>query len=117
MEEGRLVADNRTRRVTQKPAVHARAAPAAPRARERIAAERAARKRAAARRRFLAAVGAVTAVVAIVVALIAVKLTAGPTHRTASESVAPAALVRQITTVSTATLAQANGMGTSASSS
>ena len=67
---------------------------------------RAARRRAGARRRFLAAVGAVAAVVAIVVALIAVKLTSGPTHGTASESLASAALVRQITTVPTATLAQ-----------
>jgi hypothetical protein len=85
--------------------VHAKAAPARQRARERIAAERAARKRAEARRRFLAAAGAVAAVLAIVVALVAVKLTASPAHRTASESVAPAALVRQVTTVPAAALA------------
>jgi hypothetical protein len=42
-----------------------------PRARERIAAERAARKRAEARRRLLLAIGAVTAVVAIVATLLA----------------------------------------------
>jgi hypothetical protein len=76
------------------------------RARERIAAERAAKKRAELRRRFLVAAGAVTAVLAIVVALVTVKLTASPAHRTASESAAPAALVRQVTGVPTATLAR-----------
>jgi hypothetical protein len=45
------------------------------RARERIAAERAARKRAEARRRIPVAVASVTAVLAVVVALVAVKLT------------------------------------------
>jgi Domain of unknown function (DUF929) len=45
------------------------------RARERIAAERATRKRAEARRRFLAAVAAVTAVLAVVVARVVVKVT------------------------------------------
>jgi Domain of unknown function (DUF929) len=99
------VADNRVRRTAGKSIVRARAAPARQRARERIAAERAARKRAEARRRFLAAAGAVAAVLAIVVALVAVKLTASPAHRTASESVAPAALVRQVTTVPAAALA------------
>jgi hypothetical protein len=99
------VADNRVRRTAGKPIVRAKAAPARQRARERIAAERAARKRAEARRRFLAAAGAVAAVLAIVVALVAVKLTASPAHRTASESVAPAALVRQVTTVPAAALA------------
>ena len=49
-----------------------------PRARERIAAERAARKRAEARRRLLLAIGAVTAVVAIVATLVTLKLTAAP---------------------------------------
>ena len=82
------------------------AAPAKRRARERIAAERAARKRAEARRRFLVAGGAITAVLAIVVALVAVKLTASPAHRTASESLAPATIVRQVTSVPAATLAQ-----------
>jgi Domain of unknown function (DUF929) len=100
------VADNRIRRAADKSAVRAKAAPARQRARERIAAEQAARKRAEARRRFLAALGVVTAVLAIVAALIAVKLTADPAHRTASESIAPAALVRQLTTVPAATLAQ-----------
>ena len=99
------MADNRVRRTAGKPIVRAKAAPARQRARERIAAERAARKRAEARRRFLAAAGAVAVVLAIVVALVAVKLTASPAHRTASESIAPAALVRQVITVPAAALA------------
>ena len=48
---------------------------AALRARERIAAQRAARKRAEARRRFFLAVASVTAVLAITVALAVIKLT------------------------------------------
>jgi Domain of unknown function (DUF929) len=100
------VADNRVRRTAGKPAVRAKATSARQRARERIAAERAARKRAEARRRFLAAAGAVTAVLAIVTALVVVRLTASPAHRTASESAASTALVRQVTTVPAATLAQ-----------
>jgi hypothetical protein len=75
------------------------------RARERLAAERAARKRAEARRRLLAPIAAVTAVVAIVVALVAVKLTAAPAHLVASEAPAPAAVVRQVSTVPAAVLA------------
>lgn len=86
--------------------MRAKAAPAKQRARERIAAERAARKRAEARRRFLVAGGAITAVLAIIVALVAVKLTASPVHRTASESMAPATIARQVTTVPATTLAQ-----------
>ena len=86
--------------------MRAKAAPAKQRARERIAAERAAKKRAEARQRFLVAGGAITAVLAIVVALVAVKLTASPAHRTASESTAPATVARQVTTVPAATLAQ-----------
>jgi len=66
------------------------------RARERLAAERAARKRAEARRRLLAPIAAVTAVLAIVVALAAVKLSAGPAHLVASETPASAAVVRQV---------------------
>jgi Domain of unknown function (DUF929) len=100
------VADNRLGRTVGKPAARAKVTPARQRARERIAAERAARKRAEARRRLLAAAGAVAAVLAIVAALVTVKLTASPVHQTASESSAPAALVRQVTTVSAATLAQ-----------
>jgi Domain of unknown function (DUF929) len=86
--------------------VRAQAASARQHARERIAAERAARKRAEARRRFLVAAGAVTAVLAIALALVTVKLTATPAHRTATESIAPTALVRQVTTVPAAALAQ-----------
>jgi hypothetical protein len=100
------VADNRVRRTTGRSAGPAKATPAKRRARERIAAEQAARKRAEARRRLLAAAGAVTAVLAIVAALVVVKLTASPAHRAASESAAPATLVRQVTTVPAATLAQ-----------
>jgi hypothetical protein len=70
-----------------------------PRARERIAAERAARKRAEARRRLLLAIGAITAVVATVATLVTLKLTAAPAHLVASESAAPAAVARQVTTV------------------
>lgn len=100
------MADNRVRRTAGKPAVRAKAAPAGQRARKRIAAERAARRRAEARRRFLIAAGAITGVLAIVVALVVVKLTAAPAHRTASESMAPATIVQQVTTVPAATLAQ-----------
>jgi hypothetical protein len=88
--------------------VRAKATPAKQRARERIAAERAARKRSEARRRLLAAAGVVTAVLAIVAVLVAVKLTSSPAHRAASESAAPATLVRQVTSVPAATLAQVN---------
>ncbi|MGH3203878.1 MAG: DUF929 family protein [Streptosporangiaceae bacterium] len=86
--------------------MRAKATPAKQRARERIAAERAARKRAQVRRRFLVAGGTITAVLAIVAALVLVKLTASPAHRTASESMAPATIVRQVTSVPAATLAQ-----------
>ncbi len=74
------------------------------RARERIAAERAARKRAEARRRLLAAIGAVTAVLAVVVALVAVKLTSAPARLVATESAASSVIVRQVTTVPAAVL-------------
>jgi uncharacterized protein DUF929 len=74
------------------------------RARERIAAERAARKRAEARRRILVAVASVTAVLAVVVALVAVKLTSTPAGLVASESPASAVVVRQVTTVPAAVL-------------
>jgi hypothetical protein len=88
--------------------VRAKATPAKQRARERIAAERAARKRAETRRRLLVAGGAITAVLAIIAALVAVKFTASPAHRVASESTAPATIVRQVTTVPAATLGQVN---------
>jgi len=74
------------------------------RARERIAAERAARKRAEARRRLLAAIGAVTAVLAVVVALVAIKLTSAPARLVATESAASSVVVRQVTTVPAAVL-------------
>ena len=74
------------------------------RARERIAAERATRKRAEARRRILVAIASVTAVLAVVVALVAVKLTSTPAHLVASESQASAVVVRQVTTVPAAVL-------------
>jgi hypothetical protein len=76
------------------------------RARERIAAERAARKRAEARRRLLVAGSAVIAVLAVVVALVAVKLTATPARPVASESQASSAVVRQVTSVPAALLAR-----------
>ena len=74
------------------------------RARERIAAERAARKRAEARRRLLAAIGAVTAVLAVAVALVAIKLTSAPARPVAIESAASSVIVRQVTTVPAAVL-------------
>jgi hypothetical protein len=74
------------------------------RARERIAADRAARKRAEARRRLLAAIGAVTAVLAVVVALVAIKLTSAPARPVAIESAASSVIVRQVTTVPAAVL-------------
>jgi Domain of unknown function (DUF929) len=76
------------------------------RARERIAAERAAQQRAEARRRLLLPIGAVTAVLAIVVALVTVKLTSSPTRLVASESIAPTTIARQVTTVPAAVLTQ-----------
>jgi hypothetical protein len=79
-----------------------------PRARERIAAERAARKRAEARRRLLLAIGAITAVVATVATLVTLKLTAAPAHLVASESAAPAAVARQVATVPAGVLDRAS---------
>jgi hypothetical protein len=79
-----------------------------PRARERIAAERAARKRAEARRRLLLAIGAITAVVATVATLVTLKLTAAPARLVASESAAPAAVARQVATVPAGVLDRAS---------
>jgi hypothetical protein len=99
------LASRRNSRIQGRP--HARAqGPQRPRARERIAAERAAQKRAEARRRLLLPIGAVTAVLAIVVALVTVKLTSTPARLVASESIAPATVARQVTTVPTAVLTQ-----------
>lgn len=102
------MADNRYRRTPGKSPVRTQGPPARQRVRARIAAERAASKRAEARRRLLAAIGAVAAVLAVVVALIAVKLTNTPAHLAASESSAPASLTRQVVTVPAAVLATAN---------
>jgi len=98
------VAGNGHRPTGGKSAVRPQNPPARQRARERIAAERAAMKRAEARRRLLGAFGAVAAVLAVVVTLVAVRLTSTPAHQTASESSAPADLVRQVTTVPDAVL-------------
>jgi hypothetical protein len=79
------------------------------RARERIAVERAAQRRAEARRRFLVPIAAVTAVLAFVGALFAVKLSSAPaTAATASESPATSVVVRQVTTVPAAVLTRVN---------
>jgi hypothetical protein len=85
-----------------------RAPQAKARARERIAAERAARKRAEARRRLLVAIGAVTAVLAVVVALVAIKLTSAPARPVATESAASSVIVRQVSTVPAAVLTGAS---------
>jgi hypothetical protein len=74
------------------------------RARERIAAERAARKRAEARRRLLIASAAIIAVLAVAVVLVSIGLTATPARPVASESQASSAVVRQVTSVPAALL-------------
>jgi len=74
-----------------------RASQAKLRARERIAAERAAQKRAEARRRLLVPIVSVAAVLAIVVVLVVIK--ANSPKPTASESLATASVVSQVTTV------------------
>jgi hypothetical protein len=79
-----------------------------PSARERITAERTARKRAETRRRLLIALGSVTAVVATVLTLVTVKLTASPVHLTASESAAPGAVVREVAAVPSSLLTRVN---------
>src|ERR1700729_4326310 len=83
-----------------------RSSQATMRARERIAAERAAQKRAEARRKFLVPIAAVTAVLAVVGALFAVKLSSAPA--TPSESPASSAVVRQVTAVPAAVLTRVN---------
>jgi uncharacterized protein DUF929 len=94
------------RRTVARSTARGQGMPARQRARERIAAEREARKRAEARRRFLLAFGSVAAVAAIVVALIAVKLASPRAVLHASESAAPAAVVQQVTNVPTAVLGE-----------
>jgi hypothetical protein len=101
--EGRQVANTRHGHAEGKPPGR-RGRPAAPRARERIAAERAARKRAEARRRLLVPIASVTAVLAIIVALVAVKLTSAAPR--ASESLAASSVVSEVTTVPAAVLAR-----------
>ena len=83
------------------------------RARERIAAERAARKRAELRRRILALVASVTVVLAIVGVLGAVKLNSA--NPPASESLAPSGVIRQVTTVPSGVLTRVSpGQATTA---
>jgi Domain of unknown function (DUF929) len=99
-EEGNAqVADTRHDRASGNSAGPRRGPRPKMQARERIAAERAARKRAEARRRMLMAIVAVTAVLGVVAALIAVKLTSAPARLVASESPASSVVVRQVTTV------------------
>ena len=106
-DEGKIaVANTRHDRAGGKSAGPRRGPQPKMRARERIAAERAARKHAEARRRIVAAIASVTAVLAVVVTLVAVKLTSPPARLVASESQAPSAVVRQVTTVPGAVLAR-----------
>jgi hypothetical protein len=100
------VADTRHDRAGGKSAGARRGPQPKMRARERIASERAARKRAEARRRILVAIASITVVLAFVVALVAVKLTSTPARLVASESQAPSVVVRQVTTVPAAVLAR-----------
>ena len=81
-----------------------RRSPGAGRARQRIAAQRAAQQRARARQRFLVSIAAVGAVLAIVVALVAVKLTTG--SAAASETLAAQRVVGQVSAVPAAALAR-----------
>jgi hypothetical protein len=90
---------------------HARRSQGTVRAKEKIAAQRAAQQRAQARRRWLISVAAVGAVVAILAGFVAVKLTSG-TAAAASESPAPQSVVSQVTTVPAAFLARMRGGGT-----
>lgn len=101
------MANTRRNRAKGAPPGRPRDPHAGPSARERIAAERAARKRAEARRRLLLPITAITAVLAIVIALVAVKLTSAP-PTAAGESLAPATVVRQVTTVPPAVLTRAS---------
>jgi hypothetical protein len=83
----------------------------AARARQRIAAQRAAQQRAQARRRWLVSITAVGAVLAIVVGFAAIKLTSGAAVA-ASESAASRGVVSQVTTVPETVLARVRGGGT-----
>src|SRR5579863_2449400 len=87
---------------------HPRRSQGTVRARQRIAAQRAAQQRAQARRRWLVSITAVGAVLAIVVGFAAIKLTSG-TAAAASEAPAPQNVVSQVTTVPAAVLARVRG--------
>ena len=101
------MASSRNRRRTRGTSSgHRHVPPAGQSARQRLSAERAARKRADSRRRILLPTGAITAVVAIVVSLVVVKLTSSPVRLVASESIAPATVARQVTSVPGAVLAR-----------
>jgi hypothetical protein len=100
--EGNQVANTRHGHAGGKSTGPPRRSPATARARERIAAERAARKRAEARRRLLMPIASVSAVLAIIGALVAVKLTSAPPA--ASESLASPSIITQVTTVPAAVL-------------
>ena len=101
------MAKTRHNRAQGNPSGRSRGPQGRPSARERIAAERAARKRAEMRRRLLAPIAAVTAVLGIVVALVAVKLTSAPPAQ-ASESLASSSIIKQVTTVPAAALTRAS---------
>jgi uncharacterized protein DUF929 len=90
---------------------HPRRPPGTARARQRIAAQRATQQRAQARRRWLASIAAVGAVLAVVVGFVALKLTSGAAAA-ASESPATHAVVSQVTTVPETVLARVRGGGT-----
>jgi hypothetical protein len=90
---------------------HARRSQGTVRAREKIAAQRAAQQRTRARQRWLVSIAAVGVVLATVVGFVAVKLTSG-TAAAASESSAPQGVVSQVTTVPAAVLARVRGGGT-----
>ena len=81
------------------------------RARQRIAAQRAAQQRAQTRRRWLVSIMAVGTVLAIGVGFAAIKLTSGAATA-ASESPASAGVVGQVTTVPETVLARVRGGGT-----
>ena len=96
---------------TRHPDTHARRSQGTVRAREKIAAQRAAQQRARARQRWLVPIAAVGVVLAAVVGFVTVKLTSGA-GAAASESSAPQSVVSPVTTVPTAVLARVRGGGT-----
>ena len=90
---------------------HPRRSQGTVRARQRIAAQRAAQQRALALRRWLVSLAAVGAVLAIIVGFVAIKLASG-TAAAASEAPAPHYVVSQVTTVPAAVLARVRSGGT-----